>query len=193
MILIEKLIFRSHLEDGEQVLYAVHKHWIVMLRSTLEVGFFGFLIPWGIFFMGFNTPLFFWVALIWSVIAYIRFLYTLLDWYSDVWLITDMGILIMEWNGFFDNASTRLGFEDIEGIGYEIRSFWGTVLRYGKVTLKVMSGNNMIMDSVANPRKAELSFVRIQDKILSSREMQDQNNLKTLLSQMVADHLKKQK
>ena len=189
-MIIDKLIFSKHLEKGEKVLYSVHKHWIDIFKSVLEVAFFGFLIPWGFYLLGFNTTLFFWIAVIWSAMAYMRFLYILMDWYADVWLITTMGVIILEWRGLFSNAATRLGYEDIEGVGYDINGLWPTVLRYGDMTLKVMSGNNMELKRASKPQKAELELMSCQNKFLNEKDMQDAGNLKNLLSQMVSHHMR---
>jgi hypothetical protein len=102
-----------------------------------------------------------------------------------------MSILVIEWKGFFNNLATRIGYEDIEGVAYEINGFWGTMLRYGNMTLKVMSGNNMLMNIAASPKKAELAIARCQGEFLNDREMQDAGNLKTILSQMVSTYMKK--
>jgi len=189
-MIIDKIIFNKHLEKGEKVLYAVHKHWIEILGSVLAVAFFGFVIPWTFYLIGFNTALFFWIAVTWSVIAYLRFMYILIDWYADVWLVTDMGIIVIEWRGIFSNSSTRIGYEDIEGVAYDINGFWATMLRYGDLTLKVMSGNNLELKPAARPNKAELAVIKFQDKYMNDREMQDSGNLKNLLSQMVAHHMR---
>lgn len=187
-MIFQKLIFSKHLEEGEEILYAVHTHWIELMKPSFEVGFFGFFLPWVLYFVGFNTPLFFWIALIWSGLAYLRFMYILIDWYSDTWLITNMSVITIEWNGIFSNLSARSGYEDIEGATYEIKGFWGTVLRYGNMTLRLMSGSNFALKSVASPKKAELALARYQDKVLNARNMQDTTSLKSLLSDLVSHH-----
>ena len=189
-MLIDKLIFNKHLEKGEKIMHCVHPHWVKIIKPVLAVGFFGFVIPWSLYFMGFNSRMFFWIALIWSIMAYMRFLYVMLSWYADVWLITNMSIIIVEWNGFFGNMATRIGYQDVEGVAYEINGFWGTVLSYGSITLKVISGNNMNMGVSANPKKSELAIAHNQNKFLNDREMQDAGNLKDLLSQMLAHHMR---
>ena len=190
-MIVDRLIFSKHLEKGEKIVYSVHKHWIKTLKPVLVVSFFGLLIPWSLYFMGFNSKLFFWIALVWSVVAYLRFLYVMLDWYADVWLVTNMSILVIEWHGFFSNMSTRIGYNDVEGVAYEINGFWGTVMRYGNITLKVMSGNNMFMKTSADPKRTELAIARCQGEYLNNREMQDAGNLKNILSQMVSTYIKK--
>ena len=190
-MIINRLICKKHLEKDEKILYVVHTHWIEVAKPVSEVAFFGLLLPWALYFMGFSTSLFFWVAMIWSALAIARFLYVMVDWYSDAWLVTNMNVIIIAWNGLFHNISARVGFEDIEGASYEIKGFWGTVFRYGNMTLRVISGSHFDLKNVAMPKKAELALARFQDKYLNDRNMQDSTSLKTLLSDMISHHVRR--
>ncbi len=189
-MIFERLIFRKHLEEGEKILYSVHKHWIAIFKKVIEIGFFGFLIPWGLYAAGFNKPAFFWIAVVWSVFAYFRFLYVFVDWYSNTWLVTNMAIIAIEWHGIFSNTASRIGYVDVEGVAYEIKGFWATMLRYGDMTLKVMSGNNFFLKPVYSPKKVELAIAKYQEQFMQHKEMNDANGLKTLLSQIVIDHMR---
>lgn len=187
-MITDKIIFKKHLEKGEEILYAVHKHWIEVIKPASEVIFFGFVLPWILYFIGFNSRLFLWIAIAWSALAISRLMYVFVDWYSDAWLITNMSVITIEWNGLFSNNSARIGYEDIEGASYEIKGFWGTIMRYGSMTLRVMSGSHSDLKNVARPKKAELALARFQDKYLNDRNMQDTNSLKDLLSSLAAHH-----
>jgi hypothetical protein len=185
-MIINRILFGKHLEEREEILYAVHKHWVELAKPALEVGFFGFVIPWSLYAIGFNTPLFFWMAVGWSLLAYLRFLGLVLDWFCDTWLITNLSVITIQWDGIFRNLSSRVGFEDIEGATYEITGFWATVFRYGKMTLRVMSGSHFEMRHVANPKKAEMAIAHFRERYVSERGIKDANTLKALLAGMVA-------
>ena len=58
-MIIDKIIFKKHLEKEEKILYVVHAHWVGVTKQALEVTFFGLLLPWTLYFMGFSTSLFF--------------------------------------------------------------------------------------------------------------------------------------
>jgi hypothetical protein len=192
-MIINRILFGKHLEQNEEILYAVHKHWVELAKPALEVGFFGFAIPWGLYLIGLNTPLFFWVAVVWSALAYLKFLGLVLDWYCDTWLVTNMSVITIQWNGIFNNLSARVGFEDIEGATYEIAGFSATVLRYGNMTLRVMSGSHFKLGPVANPKGAELALARYREKFITERNIKDTNSLKTLLASMVARQARSEK
>lgn len=189
-MILQTLIFSKHLDQHEKVLFAVHKHWIELLKPGLQAGFFGFLIPWGLYLMGFSTPFFFWMAVIWSGLIYARFIYDIVDWYSDVWLLTDHSLIVIDWQGLFKNQASRIGYEDVEGGAYEIAGFWPTVLGYGKMTLKLMSGGHYHMEHVHHPKEVELAIARFTEQYLTNREHRDSTHLKSMLSEMVARHMR---
>jgi len=189
--MIDKIIFQKHLEKGEEVKYAVHKHWTQFFKPLLFVTFFGFMLPWIMYSMGFQSNLFLSIVVVWNVLAFLRLIYDFIDWYSDVWLFTTMSIIIVEWHGLFSNTSQRIGYEDTEGISFIIKGFWGTILRFGDVTLKVISGSHVVLKNARSPKKAELALMKYQGEYLNSREMADASGLKAMLSQMVAHHLRK--
>ncbi len=188
--MLHKILFHKHLEKEEKILYAIHKHWVFLLKPLIITGFFGILVPWSLYAIGFNANAFFWIAVVWSGLATILLLYEYFDWYSDAWLLTTMSLMAVEWNGFFHNASTRVDYQTIEGLTYEIKGFWPTVLRYGNISLNVVSGNNAVMQHAKNPKKAELMLAKLQEEVLSSKNFQDATGLKALLSDLVAHHLR---
>ncbi len=192
-MIINRFIFQKHLEKGETVLFAAHKSWIQFFPSLLKVGFFGFLLPWLLYFLGFQTKLFLIIAVVWTILASLRLLYDWIDWYSDVWLFTTMSIIIVEWHGLFSNTSQRIGYEDTEGLSFIINGFWGSVLRHGDVTLKMISGSNVLLKNARKPKRIELALMKHQTDYLNSREEAHASGLKQLLSQMVAHHLRNKK
>lgn len=192
-MLVDNLIFKKHLEKGEEVLYATHKHWVEFIGPALAIIFLGFVLPWILYFAGFNSSLFLTVIVVWTFLGLFKLFHEFIDWHSDVWLFTNMSIIIVEWHGIFSNTSQRIGYEDTEGVAFVIKGFWGTVLRYGDVTLKVISGSHTTLHNAKNPKKVELSLMKHHGTYMNSREMSHAGGLKELLSQMVAHHLRHKK
>ncbi len=188
--MLDSFLFGRHLEAGEEILYIVHRHWILLAGRFFEWLFYGLFMPWGLYFLFLRTPAFLWVAVLWTLLALIRFFYSFADWYANVWLVTNMSILQIQWHGIFSNTSSRIGFEDVEGVVYEVHGFWPTMLRYGHITLKVMSGNNIQMNTAANPKKAELELARLQSNYLHHRESHQAGHLKNMLSEMVGHYMR---
>ena len=189
-MILQKLVFAKHLEKGEKIFYAIHKHWIVIFKSALELFFFGIFVPWGIYLIGFRTPVFAVLVIGWSSLALIRFISVCLHWRANACLVTNMSLLAIQYDGFFSNTATRSQYQDIEGVAYEIHGVWPTVFRYGDLVVHGVSGHHTTFHHVANPRVAELMIAKYQGEFLKDREMHDAHHLKSLLSQMVSEHVR---
>ena len=187
----EKLLFHKHLEKGELILFAIHEHWILLVKPGLTIGFFGLLLPWLLYSIGLNTAAFFWIAVIWSIGAYILFMYKLFDWYADAILVTSGGLLKINWEGFFSNTASRVTYEEVEGAGYEIKGFWPTVLRYGQFTVRFISGNSFVLKHASRPARAELKVMELCERYMHSKNQKDVAGLKSLLSDLATYHLRK--
>ncbi len=190
---VDELIFQRHLEKGEEVLYAAHKHWSEFFGPFIRILFFGFILPWVLYYIGFKSSVFLAIIVVWMLLAAIRLFHDFIDWHSDVWLFTNMSIIIIEWHGIFSNTSQRIGYEDIEGVAFVIKGFFGAVMKYGDATLKVISGSHVVLKNAKSPKKIELALMRHQGSYLSKREMADAGSLKQMLSQMVAHHIRNKK
>lgn len=190
-MLVDKHIFQKHLEKGESVLYVVHKHWTQFLPRVLNVIFLGWMAPWIFYAAGLKTSLYVGLIFLWMILALLRLIYDWINWYADVWILTNMSVIVVEWKGFFANTSQRISYEDVEGLSFAITGFWGTVLRFGDVTLQVISGSHVTMKNARKPKEIELSLMKHQGDYMESRSMIHSENLKQILSQMVAQHLRR--
>lgn len=186
----ERIFFAKHLEKGETILFAIHRHWILLLKPALAVGFFGFLIPWTLYAIGFSTEVFFWAAVVWSALAYAVFLVKVFEWYANSILITSAGLLQIHWKGFFSNHASRVAYEDVEGGEYEIQGFWPTVLRYGEFIVRLGSGNNFVLHYAQSPGHAEEKLMELQEAYMHDKNKKDVVGLKSLLSDLAVYHLK---
>lgn len=189
-MLLEKLLFGKHLAKGEKILFAVHRHWVMLSKPVTGIGFFGFVIPWILFAIGFNTQVFFWGAVAWSVIAYIMFVYEWMVWYGDAILLTTAGLIKVSWNGPFSNLSARVVYGDIESASYEIKGFWQTVLRYGDFKVNLLGGSQLTIVKANRPKRAEARILELQEKFLNEKGLQDAAGLKDLLSQIAAHQMR---
>lgn len=188
---IDRYLFTKHLEEGENVLFVAHKHWTQFLPKVLNVTFFGFLFPWVFYMGGLKGGFIIGLIFLWMFAALIRLLYDWINWYADVWLFTNMTVIVVEWRGIFSNTSQRLGYDDIEGAGYEIKGFWASVMRFGDVTLQVVSGSHVTMENARRPKEIEMEFMKHKDSYLNDRDMAHSDTLKDLLSKMVVHHMRR--
>ncbi len=186
---ITEYLFKDYLEDDEHILFVARRHPVIMFRDVLRIIFFHAFIPF-LFWIMFPQLLF--IYGVWGFIGIVRVFFVVQDWYYDVWLLTNMGIIGVEWSGFFDRSSSRIEYPSIEGVSYSLRGFWQTMLNYGEMTLAKFGGPSTItLKEAMNPKKCEKYVLKYQEKFMTSKNFQDQEVLKQLLSDLVVEHVKK--
>lgn len=187
-MIVQKILFRRHLDDEEDLIYVAHKHWSEIIASSVKTAVFGFLVPWTVWFF---IPSVFWVAVAWTFIFWCWYLYQLADWYFDAWLATTKSIIDVEWFGIFHNMSTRIPYAEVREIQWEIKGIGGTLLRYGKASISMATGGHVVLENVASPKKVELRIIEIRDDYLRHQKMTQSEALQELLSDMLVDHIEK--
>ena len=175
------------MEPEEKILRVFHRHPFVMLPEILRILFFGFAIP---VFLYVLFPEFLVFFAIWILISLVRIIYVLFNWYHDSLLVTNVSLISVQWNGFFDRMSSRLEYHQIDGTQSEIRGFRRTVFNYGNLTIQHGSGVPVVLQDAINPKKVEKMILMYQDKFVSDQNLKDAGTLKILLANMLKHHSK---
>lgn len=185
-MILDRLIFRNHLQPGEKLAYAVHQHWFSMYKAGFKIAFFGMLIP-AVLFLLFPTPAALWIFGAWLIIGFLRFIYEIIDWYLDALLVTDQGIIDLDWRGFFDKSFSRVEYEKIVGISYEKVGFWSSIFNFGVLVISRdgQSQDQISLPQASNPQRAEREIMFTREKYMQARSMEDEKVLKNILTGMV--------
>lgn len=188
-MVLDRILFRSHVHSGEKLFYVVHQHWFAIYRSVVKIAFFGLLFPTVLWLM---FPPGFWLFAIWFIFGFLRFFYEVIDWYFDALLITNHGIIDLDWRGFFEKSSTRIDYEAVAGVSYEKSGFWSSVFNFGLLVIEKEShGKNEISLPLAeDPQEAERQILLSREKHLGERGLEDGRMLKEILSSMVREHVR---
>jgi hypothetical protein len=90
-------------------------------------------------------------------------------WKRNIAIITTHRVVDIDRRGFFDKFVTEIPYDNIDSVSGHVKGFFGTVCRYGLVTINSENGNiKIVLDSIKRP-------VYIQQKI---NEMKKKYNLK---------------
>ena len=178
-------LFRKHLEEDEHLVRAVHKHWFLGVRALLWPTVF-FLVSWGFLSRVPTRPVFLLVSLA-SVIVVVWWLRNFFDYFLDAWIITDHGIIDVEWHGWFHRESARILYSDIQGVSYEVKGILGTLFCVGTVSVeKISTGAAVALESVQNPRSVESTILACMESYLQTKNLKDGKHVQELLSQLLA-------
>lgn len=184
-------LFKSYLDDGEVIHHVAHRHVLILKMDALKPFFFGIILP---LFFYFLFPQFLFIYIIWIFVGVLGVLYEFFDWYYDVWLLTDLGVLDIEKNGLLDVTATRIEYHKVETIAYNIKGWFGTIFQYGDITIDKIGARTLIrLKDASNPKKLERLVIKFQDKFVNQKSFKDHNALKDMLSEMIAYHAQNKK
>lgn len=187
-MLVGQKHFHRHVDDDEEIIMVVHKHWLLWFKY-LFWPLLGFVFAWLLFLFAPHRFIFY-IAAIASIATMVWALRSFYDYYLDAWIITDQGIIDVEWHGWFHRQSTRVLFSDIQGVSYEIQGFLGTMMRFGTIGVeKISTGSVLSMDSVKNPRAIEALILQAMEGYLHGKNLTDAKHVQDILAQLVANEV----
>lgn len=182
-------LFKGHLEEGEEILQIVHKHWFMIIKGAIRVIIFGFCLPL-IVWIVFPLTFLFWFMLLWMLLAVFRMTYTVFNWYLDAWLLTNMAIIDVQWDGFFKRSAQRMEYAAIEEVNYSFNGVFQTIFGYGTLTIQ-MAGGTTAIDNIERPKYVASQLSSLRDKILSTQKYKDEEVIKDILSGIIQRHIEK--
>lgn len=190
--MLDSFFFARHLEDDEHVSRIVHRHWLIGFRE-LFFPVASFLLALALLFISKPSSTSLLIFGSWGALSLIWFARNFFDYYLDAWIITDHGVIDLEWHGWFHRSSSRILYSDVQGVSTEIVGVWGTILRYGTVTVeKISTGSSVSLPDVHKPRSVESLILRNMEAYLHSKNMKNAKHIEELLSTLVAEHMQEQ-
>lgn len=116
----ELYFFKRHIPNGSYVQYIAHRHILVILKTIILNYLFWVILPSFLYyyipFIQNHIPFF--ILEIFIILVYIKNLYNIVNWYSDVWIITDNEVVLLEWQ-IFSTYTTTVSYNSIEWLNYE--------------------------------------------------------------------------
>jgi len=186
--MFDSWLFAKHLEEDENVIRIVHKHWLLMIRA-LFWPVLCLLIGW-FFLYAAPTKIVFAVITATSLYCLLWFLRSFFDYYLDVWIITDQGVIDLNWQGWFHRQSTRVLYSDIQGVSYEIAGMFGTLFQYGTLTMeKISTGATVSLSHVHKPKNVEMTILRNMENYLHGKNLKNAKHVQELLAHLVSEKI----
>lgn len=176
---IKQLKFFPAQEANERVLLVIRRHW------------FTYTSFW---FLAFIMSLPFWVSIVWipldlrnlsenmvSILivvcsAYILLilallLYGFIDFYLDIYIITDRRIVDIKQNGFFNRTIAEVNLHQVQDVKASVKGFFPTLLHYGEVLVQTAAElENFDFKDIAHPYRISKLIMDLHECILSNNE-----------------------
>ncbi len=171
------LFEKIQLENDEQILKIVHKHWFVLAARIGSIVVTA-LVPLGGWVavsyltqhtdstMLFSTHsylahfVFFYSA--WLLFNWMMLAHMLTDHYLDVWVLTDRRIISIDQQGLFNRNIGSFRLEKLQDVNIAIRGIVATFLHFGTVEAQTASGSEEEFRAHNLPYPRELKAIILQ-------------------------------
>ena len=192
---LENFFLKKQLDKKEEIIHIIHKHWIEFIWPVLKWSILWIVIP---LFLVWLYPAYYSYIFVWFAFVAIMAVYDFFDWYLDVLILTDYWIVQYQWDWFFKSYSSRMEYESIEDISFELVWALSSIFDFWDLHIERPSWE-MLFTNTKNPKEAEL-------KILEARKIVrmwwsswlwgywewgeiDKEWLKSLLSEIITEHM----
>lgn len=170
----EKEFFKKYISEQEEVLWVIHKHFVLIIDNILIYLIFWFLLP---VFLLYNSIFFqellsFYYFEIFFAIIFWKIIFDIFDWYNDSWIVTNSWIVSVTW-WLFDVKTLSIKYENIEWIEIIQDWFFDTILKNWRIVLHKIWSDSVIMEKSFLPYD---TLNLIEDQIKENEEIEHEHN-----------------
>lgn len=119
-------------------------------------------------------------------------LYKIFDWYNDVWLITDSGVVDIDWD-IFARHIIHIDYNDIKGSEIQSHSFWDSIFHKWDVVLYTAGDeNDFVLEWAEYPHDITDHIEEVIHELEEKKKYKEKAPLELLLhtlTEVVRDHL----
>ncbi|MBI3618941.1 hypothetical protein HY213_02810 [Candidatus Peregrinibacteria bacterium] len=186
--MFDRFFFAQHLEEDEQAVLIVHKHWVLGLRVLFWPSI-SFLASWLLLWRE-PTRIVLIVVAVWSFLSIVWFARNFFDYFLDAWIITDHGIIDLAWIGWFHRQSTRILYSDVQGVAYERKGIPAALCGYGTLTVeKISTGSVLSLPYVHHAKRIEGIILRTMEAYLHGKNLKNAKHVQDILADFIAQHV----
>lgn len=154
--------------DGEQVQEVIHRHWFNILTHFIAIFLLTFALLGSLIFVSLLFPelgekqgrFFLFIENTFFIFLWLYSFLIWIDYYFDVWIITDERIVNIEQKGLFVRHVSELKFNRVQDVTTVVNGLIPTVLNYGDVFVQTAAEEErFVFRQVPDP-------YRVKDRIM---------------------------
>lgn len=168
--------------DDEQILLVLHRHWFNILSQffiviAMLLLFFGSYGLTAFFYTDFSNPigqtLFAFLRNLFFTFTWITFFIIWIDYYFDVWIVTDKRIVNIEQNGLFARETSELRLEKIQDVTTDVKGVIPTFLNYGDIEVQTAGEQEkFIFKNIPDPYAVKDLIMNLQKKFEHTEDVE---------------------
>ncbi len=112
-----------------------------------------------------SYPLLVLLSSVYFLSMYLLFFVRFIDYYLDLWIITNDRIVDIEQHNLFSRSVTELDLFRIQDVTAEMHGFFATIFNYGDVLVKTASSNtHIVFYNVAAPNRIREQLIQLSEE-----------------------------
>lgn len=140
--------------QDEEVLRVIHRHWfnilshffiILVFSFLLVASFLAFPILFPEMFNDGSARLFLFAENTFFIFTWLFGFLIWIDYYFDVWIITNERIINIEQKGLFVRHISELNFQNVQDVTSAVNGLLPTILNYGDVSVQTAGAENRFL------------------------------------------------
>lgn len=176
------------MEDKEKIIKIIHRHWFDILEQyflilIITFGIIGAFFAFPVFFpdlTGESYTLFLFLETLFALAIWILGFVIWVDYYFDIWIITNERVINIEQKGFFTRTMSELKISKIQDITTDVVGAIPTVLNFGDVHIQTAGEQErFFFRQVPDPYGLKSILVNLQGK----REKEKTDELGEMIEQ----------
>lgn len=169
------LSYFVHEKLNEHIVYELRRHWITFL-PRIVMFLFMLLVPVVVYFLvqklfpdlltgPISYPLTVLFGSVYGLFSLLFFYFQFIDFYLDLWIITNDRIIDIEQRGLFDREIGELELLNIQDATSDVRGFFPTIFHYGNLTVATASSTqSIIFRQIPRPDFIRQELIRLSDE-----------------------------
>lgn len=165
---------------GEEILTVLHRHWfdvlsqffIVFLMLILFLGSYGLSF---FYYDSLANPelviLFAFIRNLFFILIWLTFFVIWIDYYFDVWIVTNERIINIEQKGLFSKIVSELELEKIQDVTTDVKGIIPTFLNYGDLIVQTAAEQErFFFHNIPDPYAVKDLVMKLQKKLETREE-----------------------
>lgn len=160
-------------KQNEEVFFVLRRHWFTFV-STIVLFLFLIAIPFIVFYgatwlfpeMAWSEitayPIVILIGSLYCLFTLLFFYIRFIDYYLDLWIVTNERIIDIAQNGLFSRMITEFELGRIQDVTTDVHGVISTVLHFGDLTVTTASStNSIIFHQIPEPDKVREELIRL--------------------------------
>ncbi len=173
--------------EGEKIIIILRRHWFIIFTKIIFWAFVA-LLPLIFYLLMINVlsglianeviyPIFVLFTSIYYLYVWLFIFYSFVDYYLDVWILTNARIVNTEQKGLLSRTVSEQRLYRIQDVTSELKGFFSTILDFGTVYVQTAAEEpRFVFKQVPHPQQVAKKIIKIVEQDKKFRKIMEEKD-----------------